>query len=116
MKFLHTISTNMHVQGRRKVLIYEFLTFKIQHDFRFFVWAYPCMSDNIPVSFSGNNSAKTNLVVKEGYRLNSASHHSYSLLANNPSRAKRKLPVILMGDINYPQPEFPDIPPRTGPQ
>lgn len=78
--------------------------------------ASPCMSDNIPVSFSGNNSPKTSVVVEKGYRLNSASHHSYSSLANNPSRAKYRLPVIVMRGINYPQPESQDIPPRTGPQ
>lgn len=79
------------------------------------MWAYPCMSDNIPVSFSGN-SPKTNVVVEKGYRLNSASHHSYSSLANDPSRAKCRLPVTVIRDINYPQPESQDTPPRTGPQ
>lgn len=74
------------------------------------------MSDSTSVFFLGSNSAKPNVAAEQGYRSNSASHHSYSSLANNPSRAKCKLPVMVIRDINYPQPESQDIPPKTGPQ
>lgn len=74
------------------------------------------MSNSNSVFFLGSNSAKPNVAAEEGSRSNSAIHHLYSSLANNPSRAECKLPVMLIRDINYPQPESQDIPPRTGPQ
>lgn len=82
---------------------------------------YPCMSDNIPVPLFHATTvlkAAVKLLLKllkgNVSRTLPATVHAPQMPTTHAEQNINS--ITLSRDINYPQPESQDIPPRTGPQ